>query len=336
MSRGRKQLRPHTKKWSLLIVVFLLLCAGLGTVMYLRPLPPIYPVDTTLPALNVPKFEAISWPTASEAAIGAAGFGVISTNGDQTQRPTASVAKLITALTVLHADPLSLGQQQAPLITISQTDVNLYNQYLAEDGSVVKVALGEQLSEYQALEAMLLPSANNMADSLALWAFGSMSSYKAAATTYIQSIGLTQTTIGADASGFLPSTTSSAHDLVLLGITALQNPVIAQIVAEQLTTLPVAGTIQNVNWLLGYDGINGIKTGNTDQAGGVYVFSSKDKLSSSDSIDIVGAIEGTPTLQAALNDTVPLLNTIKGDFRISTLVTKNGVVARYTSPWGSR
>ncbi len=334
MSRGRKNSRPHRKKLLLVSVVILVVVIAYGSVMYLRPLPAMYPVNATLPVLGLPKYQQLSWPASSEAAIGASGFGVIATNGDQVQEPTASVAKLITALTVLHADPLTLGQTQGPLITISQADVDLYNQYVAVQGSVVKVVLGEQISEYQALQALLLPSANNIADTLAIWAFGSLQAYKTNADQYIQSIGLKETTIGADASGFLPSTTSSAHDLVLLGFTALQNPVIAQIVSQSSAVIPTAGTIQNVNWLLGYDGIYGIKTGNTDQAGGVYLFAAKDLVAPSSTVDIIGAIEGTPTLEDALNDAVPLLNSVKADFHQATLVTKGTVVASYKSPWG--
>jgi D-alanyl-D-alanine carboxypeptidase (penicillin-binding protein 5/6) len=41
------------------------------------------------------------------------------------------------------------------------------------------VQLGEELSEYQALQALLLPSANNIAETLARWAFGSIDAYNA-------------------------------------------------------------------------------------------------------------------------------------------------------------
>jgi len=46
----------------------------------------------------------------------------------------------------------------------------------------------------------------------------------------------------------LPATTSTAHDLILIGFQALNNPVIAQIVDQTQVTLPVAGVVKN------YDG----------------------------------------------------------------------------------
>ncbi|MGD0284203.1 MAG: hypothetical protein ABSB12_01210 [Candidatus Saccharimonadales bacterium] len=332
MSRRRSSLANHR---SLIYLIVLLILVGLLIFNFFRPLPALYPTTNKITSpITVPN--PLIWPTGKEAAIGAVGFGILTTNGAQTQLPIASVAKLITALTVLQKYPLSLNQLQTPVITMTNADVAIYNQYVAEQGSVVKVLPGEQISEYQVLEAMLMPSANNMADSLAIWAYGSLPSYTLAANQYIKSIGLDQTTVGADASGFLPSTTSTAHDLILLGFQALNNPVIAQIVNQTQANLPVVGVVKNVNWLLGNDGIIGIKTGNTNQAGGVYLFAASDKLSvSSPSIEIVGSIVGTTTLQDAINACLPLLNSAKTNFYLATIIKRNEIVGAYKIPWGA-
>ena len=256
----------------------------------------------------------------------------MASSGDQTPKPTASIAKLVTALAVLSKYPLGLGQQ-GPAITLTAADVTLYDQYLAEDGSVVKVQAGEQITEYQALEAMMLPSANNMADSLAIWAFGSLSSYSTFANQFITTLGLTNTHIGSDASGFLPDTTSTATDLVTLGMDILKTPVLAAITNETQATLPVAGVVVNVNWLLGQDGIIGIKTGNSNQAGGVFLFAADDNINSSQTVTIVGAVQGSANLQIALDQTVPLLTSVKQNFTLSTLVTAGQVVGYYKTPW---
>jgi D-alanyl-D-alanine carboxypeptidase (penicillin-binding protein 5/6) len=96
---------------------------------------------------------------------------------------------------------------------------------------VVKVAAGEQISEYQALQAMLLPSANNMADSLARWAFGSPADYVTYANGIIKKMGLSHTVVG-NTNGFDDTTTSTADDLVMIGLQAMRNPVIADIVSQ--------------------------------------------------------------------------------------------------------
>ena len=108
----------------------------------------------------------------------------------------------------------------------------LYDNYASQDGSVVVVSEGEQISEYQALQAMLLPSANNMADTLAVWAYGSMDNYLAYANNLATSLSLKQTHL-ADASGFSAQTVSSASDLVELAQTAMNDPVLTQIVSQR-------------------------------------------------------------------------------------------------------
>lgn len=278
----------------------------------------------------------INWPGSTEAAVGAVGYGVLAANGASTALPTASVAKMMVALSVLKVKPLQLGEQ-GPTLTLTQADVNSYNAYVAEDGSVVKVAAGEKISEYQALEAMLLPSANNMADTLATWAFGSISAYSTYANNLAESLGMSDTTFGSvDASGYSPTTISTPHDLVVLGEATLKNPVIAQIVGRPTAVVPVGGTVTNVNWLLGSYGIDGIKTGNTDQAGGVYLFSAKQTFETGQSVTIVGAIMGAPTLQAALDDAVPLLISIKAHFQLDALVQAGQIVGQYSVPWAGK
>jgi len=250
----------------------------------------------------------LSWPKTGEAAIGVVGKGVLETHGEQTDRPTASTAKLITALTVLKKYPLQPGQN-GPVLTMSRSDINLLITYDELDGSEIgKVVVGEKLSEYQMLEAMMLPSANNMADSLAVWAFGSLADYQIAAAQTVKSLGMASTTVGSDASGLSPDTLSTAHDLVLLGEAAMQNPVLAEIVSKSsVDDFPLIGTIENTNTLLGQDGIVGVKTGNSDEAGGVFVFAAKYNDDSGKEQIIVGAVQGLPDLEKALQAAKTLL-----------------------------
>jgi len=275
----------------------------------------------------------LAWPAAGQSAVGLVGSSILDTHGAQTPLPTASTAKLITALTVLHAKPLSLGQQ-GPIITLTPSDAALFYSYAAQGGSVVPVGAGEQISEYQVLQTLLLPSANNMADSLATWAFGSMPAYRAAATTYLAQHGLAHTRVGTDASGFAPSTTSTASDLVRLGELAMQNPVLAQIVAQPAADgLPMAGTIKNINTLLGTDNIVGVKTGNTDQAGGVFISASRITVNSHP-VTIVTAVAGMPSLRAAMQATLPLVQSAQTNFRPTTVITAGSIVGNYHLPWG--
>jgi len=312
--------------------MLLLVCAliAYGFMSYQLPLPALAAV-TNLPATSATTASNLPWPKQGQAAIGAVGYGVLATHGADTPIPTASIAKMMTALAVLKEHPLQ-PDQQGPTITLTKTDVGYFDTYFAEGGSLVKVAAGEKITEYQALEAMLLPSANNMAETLAVWAFGSMDAYTTYANDYAQTLGLKQAHF-ADASGFSPETVASASDLVQLGIASIQNPVLARIVNERQAKVPVAGVIPNVNWLLGTHGINGIKTGSTDQDGGVYLFSAPHTYQNGQTITIVGAIMGMKLLTQALNTSVPLLNQAQANFSPTTVLTAGQVVGHYPVPW---
>jgi D-alanyl-D-alanine carboxypeptidase (penicillin-binding protein 5/6) len=321
-----------------LSVLFLVLAASMGGYYYYalhRPLLALQPTVRSAQVQAATGVSKLSWPAVGQAAVAVTGTDVLETHGVQTSAPIASTAKVITALAVLKAKPIASGSQ-GPVITLTAADVALYNSYVSQEGSVVSVSAGEQITEAQMLEAVMLPSANNMADSLAIWAYGSLDAYKIAATQYVAGLGLTNTHIGSDASGFSPSTTSTAHDLVILGEQAMQNPVLRQIVSQPTASdVPGLSTVKNVNFLLGTNGIIGIKTGNTDQAGGVYLSASTTKVDDHD-VTIVTALVGAPTLFQALQNSVPLITSAQSNFVAAKLLAQQANVGEYRLPWGGK
>ena len=101
------------------------------------------------------------------------------------------------------------------------------------------------------IEGMLLPSADNIADSLAIWGFGSLADYSTYANQYIKSQYLSDTTVGSDASGFDPSSMTTADNLISIGQLVMANPVLASIVGQpSVSGFPVVNTIKNVNSVL--------------------------------------------------------------------------------------
>ncbi len=323
----------HNLYFLIPIGVVLVLIVGYLLLTFIKPAPVVAATSNfSIPGTSAPGF---LWPHTGEAAIGAEGYGVLAASGDQTPQPTASVAKIMNALLILKKYPLKVGEQ-GPTLTITRADVALYNSYVAKDGSVTRVAVGEKITEYQALQALLLPSSDNMADTLANWAYGSITDYAQTANGEAQTLGMNNTEFSTeDTSGLAPDTISTAHDLVLLGQVALQNPVIAQIVAQTKATIPVAGTIRNVNSLLGTNGINGIKTGNSNQAGGVYLFSAKQTFANGQSVTLIGAVMDTSlTLSQAMGESQPLLQTVESGFKLVTPVHKGQVIGTYRVPWG--
>lgn len=275
---------------------------------------------------------SLPWPAYGQGAYGVAGGPVLVTHGVQKPVPTASVAKLITVLCVIEKLPMS-ATSDGPTITLHASDVAIYDKYVSEGGSVVPVRAGQRITERTALEAILLPSANNVADSLAIHAFGSLSKYRSYATRFLRTHGLNHTHIGSDASGFLPDTTSTARDLVALGNLVMSNRVIAPIVAEQTVHIPGSGTFHNVDSLLGADGIIGIKTGNSDQDGGVFVGAVRTRLGGRNAT-VITALAGAPSLDGVLTDSRALL-VAAAHALVTVTVAHNGqTLGRYDEPGG--
>ncbi|MEA2641422.1 MAG: hypothetical protein QOF51_2816, partial [Chloroflexota bacterium] len=255
-----------------LVLIVLIALAGGGFVAYqlnravpalaaTRSLPTVTQLDGTPP--NLP------WPTKGAAAVGIMGMGPLAHSQDVRPRPIASVTKIMTAYQVLIDYPLLPGDR-GPTVTITTADVANYQRELADGQSVVFVQQGEQLTEYQLLQALLLPSGNNIAEVLAAWDAGSVDAFVANMNARATELGMTSTHF-ADASGVSPQTVSNAPDLILLTQAALDDPVFADIVSQQEATIPVAGTVFNVDTALGQNGIVGVKTGSTPEAGGCFV-----------------------------------------------------------------
>lgn len=320
----------HAMKRSRYLIITILVVSLVGGVSfqaYSQALPSIAPSSIKEQAA-LQKQPNISWSPYGEQAITVVGHAAFSAdNGKNNALPTASIAKVMTALAILKQKPLALGQQ-GPNITINAAEVAVYQQDLAQNQSVVAVTAGEQISEYQALQAMLVPSATNIADISAPWAFGSMTNYLQYANQYASELGMTNTHF-ADASGFSPQTVSTPQDLLKLGAAAMANPVIAQIVAQPSVSLPVAGTVHNFNTALGQNGTVGIKTGNTDQAGGALLYAANYQ-----GLLVIGVTLNAPDLGTAVHDSPEILSSFQRQLVQTTAVHTGQVLGSYKLPWG--
>jgi D-alanyl-D-alanine carboxypeptidase (penicillin-binding protein 5/6) len=209
------------------------------------------------------------WPAHGQAAV-QIGQSQVQAGPNQHAAAIASVAKVMTAYLVLRDHPLRPGQD-GPTITLTDADVADTDRRRRRQESVVSIAAGEQLTERQALQALLLPSANNIAAVLARWDAGSADRFVARMNATGRSLGMTHTRY-TDPSGYDDATVSTAADQVRIVDRAMRLPVFASIVATPSATLPVAGTVHNTNTLLGHNGFVGVKTGSTAAAGGCFAF----------------------------------------------------------------
>jgi serine-type D-Ala-D-Ala carboxypeptidase (penicillin-binding protein 5/6) len=261
-----------------LILILLAALAGLtGCAVADPPAAPSGPV--TLPSTRIiPKAttagpgqerldpDSVSWPADGFSAAGISGVGAISGPGANQPVPIASVAKLMTAYVILDDHPLPSGKS-GPEITVQPAEAAAYPAQVRAGESLVPVEAGERLTERQALTALLLPSADNVAWILARWDAGSRAGFVARMNATAHRLGLTGTHY-TDPSGLDAATTSTAADQVRLGVAAMHVPALAAITAMLTAVVPVAGLVHNTNTLLGQDGIVGLKTGSTQAAGG--------------------------------------------------------------------
>src|SRR6186713_1508218 len=135
MSNSRGQVYRRRR-----IAVFGVLAVVLASGAYLTSTG-LAPVSSTAAALTEPP--ALSqaavtpaWPAQGAGAIGAVGFdGVLGSSGDQSSVPIASITKMVTALVILDAKPLT-GTDEGPDITFTDKDVDIYYDAVAENGSV--------------------------------------------------------------------------------------------------------------------------------------------------------------------------------------------------------
>jgi len=233
----------------------------------------------------------LPWPAQGQAFIDVEGVGELGSSGPaNTPAPIASVTKTMTAYQVLLDHPLGPADD-GPTITVSQALFDA-SRSTSDDESGIELRVGEQLTLRQALEGMLLPSAGNMARMLAAWDAGSVQAFVGRMNARAHALGMVHTTY-ADPAGIDPGSRSTAADQVRLGETVLDNPTLAGIVDLRAERVPVAGTVTNTNHLLGLDGVVGIKTGSTSEAGGCLLFAVR---TAADGVPVtmVGAVLGQP------------------------------------------
>lgn len=309
-----------------------LVAAALG-LNYLRPIPVVAAkstLETQRTIAGAPPL--LPWPSAGSAAVGVSGLGKLADSGNQSQIPTASVAKVMTALVILRDKPLQLGQT-GPSITVTAADVQAYQNDRAQQQSVVAVQAGEVLTEYQALQAMLIPSGNNIAETLARWDAGSVQAFVDLMNQRAHTLGLMRSTF-ADPAGASPQTVSIPSDLLELGMTAMSDKVFAQIVSSPQATLPVAGVVYNVDAALGQDGIIGIKTGSGLAQGANFLFAASVTVGGHP-VTIYGCVMGQPTLQAAFTEARTLIKAMQPGLRVKQELARNQAVGGYDTAWGT-
>lgn len=329
--RRRERDKRKFKKRRIWYVVIILVFAGYVSLAYLAT-PTFVPFtqEVGIEHQNV----SIRWPERGTAAIGSLDGvrSLASIHGD-TQVPTASTIKLLTALVVLEQKPLGPNETGED-IYFGAEDTERLRIVESQGGVVLEIPRDSTITYREALDATLVMSANNIADKLAIWAFGSIDAYTKAAKVYTVTHGLNQTLV-TDASGLASSTVTSAMDMIEIARLAASSPVIAAISKQQQVVLASGRVITNTNDLLASGVAIGLKTGHTNEGGYCMVASKTLRLYGRDKTLLV-AVFGQATREEANTISSQLLEDAASGFSQVSVVSKNQAVAYMKAPWGAK
>ncbi|MGW4727926.1 D-alanyl-D-alanine carboxypeptidase [Streptomyces shenzhenensis] len=322
------------KIWTPLVI---LLAIVFAIVQALRPLPD--------PALDLTADESytfdggkasIPWPSGGQGALDVQGIGSFGSSGAQKPVPIASVAKVMTAYLILRDHPLKDGE--GPKIPVDQT---AQDQATADGESTVEVQAGDTITEREALEGVLIASANNVARLLARWDAGSEKAFVAKMNAAAKSLGMTDTTY-TDPSGLEKTTVSTAVDQVKLAKAAMQDASFREVARMMEYTDYKGAKHSNWNRLVGYNDVIGIKTGTTTAAGGNLVFAATREVDG-ETRTIVGAVLGqgpggsdNTILSGALDAGDKLIRAAQGALKPAKILKKGDVVGYVDDGLGGR
>ncbi|VBB08339.1 peptidase s11 d-alanyl-d-alanine carboxypeptidase a [Lucifera butyrica] len=316
-----------------ILLIIALICV-ISIVHFYRNSPGIE-VKPMSPTVTLPGQFSVTFPKQGESAIGTSKFGVIAASSDQSSIPIASVTKIMTAYLVLKVHPLRPGED-GPVITMTAKDVSNYLNDASHGDSTVAVSEGEKLTERQLLEGLMLPSGDNIASTLARWISGSETAFVTKMNETAQSLGMTETHYE-DASGVNPASVSNAVDQIKITQVAMEDPVFRQIVATPKVTFPIEGTIYNVNKMLGYHGIAGVKTGSSSSAGGCFVSAATIDVGTEPHY-IIGVVLGQWTdhpLANAINENAKMLDEVRSEFKLYPITPPPAGFGQVINAWHS-
>ncbi|MFJ6569882.1 D-alanyl-D-alanine carboxypeptidase [Streptomyces sp. NPDC091292] len=305
----------RVKIWTPLAVLLLIVFA---VAQSLRPLPPPTLSLTADPSYSFDGAKvSLPWPGEGQGWMDASGVGTMDHFGKQQPVPIGSVAKAMTAYVILKEHPLKRGAD-GPLIPVDATAEKEggYDETGGES-TLNTVKEGDELSQKDALAAVMIPSANNIARLLARWDSGSEAEFVQKMNDTAKELGMDNTTY-TDPSGLKETTVSTAEDQVKLGNELVRMQALTDITKLPSWTDPSGKVWSNYNRLVPYDNAIGIKTGSTTKAGGNLLFAAT-KQAGGETVVVVGAVLG--------QHKPPIIDTVNAVSKTAMLAAQDAVKA---------
>ncbi|WP_335937039.1 serine hydrolase [Streptomyces sp. PTD5-9] len=319
----------RVKIWTPLVLLVLIIFA---IVQMVRPLPDPE-LGLSVDPAYIFKGEPLKldWPSQGGSAVSVDGVGSMGSSGAQKPAPIASVAKVMTAYVILKEHPIS-GKEEGEKITVDQ---QAEDESKREDESTAPITKGQQFTQKQMLQLLMIPSGNNAARLFARWDSPSEKEFVAKMNAAAKDLGMTNTTY-TDPSGLDKSTVSTAEDQIKLARAVMQNDVFREIVDTPQIKIPgIDQVIYNNNTILLEPGVSGIKTGSSTPAGGNLLWSANTVVDGQ-KLWIYGAVMGQQAGTGQPYDSLVMslensLKVIKGAQKAvtSAQVVKKGDVVGY-------
>ncbi|MFE7572619.1 D-alanyl-D-alanine carboxypeptidase family protein [Streptomyces sp. NPDC057539] len=278
------------------------------------------------------------WPAEGQGAVEVEGVGTIGMYGQQKPAPIASVAKVMTAYVILKDHPIT-GEQVGPEIEVDKKAGEEANR---PDESTAPIREGQEFTQKQMLQLLMIPSGNNAARLLARWDAKSESAFVEKMNAAAKDLGMTNTTY-TDPSGLESSTVSTATDQLKLGKAVMQNDVFREIVNLPQVEIPgIDNLIINNNSILLEPGVSGIKTGSSTPAGGNLLWSAN-TIVDGQNRRIIGMVMGAQDavklwdkLELAIQNSLKLIKSAQDGVTSATVVKKGDVVGYVDDGLGGR
>jgi serine-type D-Ala-D-Ala carboxypeptidase (penicillin-binding protein 5/6) len=180
--------------------------------------------------------------------------GLLASHDVDAERAVASLTKLMTARLVLQSGRLDETTTVGPDAT-------------SVGESEVPLATGERQTVRDLLAALLIRSANDAAAALADAVAGSQTSFVERMNAEVQRLGLRHTHYATPYGLDDPANYSSARDVLTLSRLDMQNALFRSFAGAPRGTIPGHSFATRNTLLAAYPGLDGVKTGNTDDAG---------------------------------------------------------------------
>lgn len=245
-----------------------------------------------LTGLLVPFAGAVDYAGVEDISIEASAALLVDLDTDQIfyeqaaneQRYPASITKIMTALLTLEA----IGRGELDLTTVVTVD-SAALQDLTKDSSTANLQAGEEITVHDLLYCLLLASANEAANILAMTVCQDIPTFVEKMNQRAQELGMESTHFANPHGLHNPDHYTTAWDIYRMSKEAMTHATFREIVGTSRYTVPAtnlskARSLVNTNGLLpstkysySFDGTIGIKTGSTGEAGYCLVAAAKRK-----------------------------------------------------------